>query len=123
MTVEKSAYLYQRKGSNMAQYRKKPVIIDAFKYQYQFAPDITQEYPQWAIDAVLNGTIVETDVQDYVPYATGAIGGTGTHYLSIVTLEGTMKADEGDWVIKGVKGEIYPCKPDIFEMTYEKVED
>lgn len=39
------------------------------------------------------------------------------------TLEGDMVADKGDWIIKGVKGEIYPCKPDIFEMTYDKVEN
>lgn len=39
----------------------------------------------------------------------------------IKTLEGTMHADNGDYIIKGVKGEIYPCKPDIFEATYEKV--
>ena len=41
--------------------------------------------------------------------------------MEIETLEGTMKADKGDWIIKGVKGELYPCKPDVFEMTYEKV--
>ena len=40
--------------------------------------------------------------------------------IYIETLEGTMKADKGDWIIKGVKGEIYPCKPDVFKMTYEK---
>lgn len=40
----------------------------------------------------------------------------------IETLEGVMKADKGDWIIKGVKGELYPCKSDVFEMTYEKVE-
>ena len=40
----------------------------------------------------------------------------------IETLEGVMKADKGDWIIKGVKGELYPCKPDVFEITYEKVE-
>ena len=39
----------------------------------------------------------------------------------IETLEGTMKANKGDWIIKGVKGELYPCKPDVFEMTYKKV--
>jgi hypothetical protein len=39
----------------------------------------------------------------------------------IHTLEGTMAADPGDWIIKGVKGEFYPCKPDIFEATYEEV--
>ncbi len=42
--------------------------------------------------------------------------------IEIVTLEGTMKANKGDWVITGIKGEQYPCKPDIFEATYEKVE-
>ena len=39
--------------------------------------------------------------------------------LYITTLEGVMKASKGDWVIKGIKGELYPCKPDIFEATYE----
>jgi hypothetical protein len=40
----------------------------------------------------------------------------------IDTLEGTMKVNNGDWVIKGIQGEYYPCKPDIFEATYETVE-
>jgi hypothetical protein len=40
-------------------------------------------------------------------------------WINIKTLEGTMRADIGDWIIKGVKGELYPCKPDIFEATYE----
>jgi hypothetical protein len=39
----------------------------------------------------------------------------------IETLEGNMTADKGDYIIKGIKGEFYPCKPDIFELTYEKV--
>jgi len=43
--------------------------------------------------------------------------------LDIPTLEGLMHAEENDWIIKGIKGEFYPCKPDIFEATYEKVED
>lgn len=42
--------------------------------------------------------------------------------MEIETLEGVMKANKGDWIIRGVKGELYPCKSDIFEMTYEKVE-
>ena len=41
----------------------------------------------------------------------------------IETLEGTMRADPGDWIITGVNGEKYPCKPDIFEKTYERVEE
>lgn len=43
--------------------------------------------------------------------------------LIIQTLEGNMKADPGDWIITGVHGEKYPCKPDIFEKTYEPIED
>ena len=43
--------------------------------------------------------------------------------LDIPTLEGIMHADIGDWIITGVKGEQYPCKPDIFEKTYERVEE
>ena len=42
--------------------------------------------------------------------------------IEIETLEGIMKANTGDWIIRGVKGEVYPCKPDVFEMTYEKEE-
>jgi len=42
-------------------------------------------------------------------------------YLTIETLEGNHKATEGDWIIKGVAGEFYPCKPDIFQATYEPV--
>ena len=44
-----------------------------------------------------------------------------TAYATIDTLEGKMRADLGDWIIKGVKGELYPCKPDIFTETYEPV--
>jgi hypothetical protein len=43
------------------------------------------------------------------------------HTISIITLEGTMDASVGDWIIRGVKGEFYPCKPDIFDATYEAV--
>lgn len=43
--------------------------------------------------------------------------------LEIETLEGTMKANKGDWIIRGVKGELYPCKPDVFDMTYEELEE
>jgi hypothetical protein len=44
-------------------------------------------------------------------------------WLEITTLEGVMRADEGDWIIQGVQGEFYPCKPDIFAATYELAED
>lgn len=43
--------------------------------------------------------------------------------MYIETSEGTMKANKGDWIIRGVKGELYPCKPDVFDLTYEKVDE
>ncbi len=81
----------------MNQYRKKPVVIEAMQYNGNAADIIT-----WA--------------QQNHQTITGGFG-----ELQILTLEGTMTAITGDWIIKGVKGEFYPCKPDIFEATYEAV--
>lgn len=78
-------------------YRKKPVVVRAWKWTgdvYQFAAE----------GAPIPGPFI-------VEGATGQ--------LLIDTLEGTMTADIGDWVIQGIKGEFYPCKPDIFAATYE----
>lgn len=83
-------------------YRKKPVVIEAFCWTG--GPDQTED-PIWAIEAVERGEIT---------FEPGAI--------LIDTLEGVMRGAVGDWIIKGVKGEIYPCKPDIFTATYEPVE-
>ncbi len=91
----------------MGLYRKKPVVIEAF--QWTGGPD--QEYPEWAIEALNPGKIF---------FASGA---TEERKLMIKTLEGEMAADLGDYIIKGVKNELYPCKPDIFELTYEKVNE
>lgn len=85
-------------------YRKKPVIIEAFRYHYE-------NEPGWFKEALRNGT---------VKFGAGDPLGV---VLDIETLEGTMKCLPGDYVIRGIKGEIYPCKSDIFEATYEKVED
>lgn len=82
----------------MAQYRKRPVVIEAIKLK--FSTDSQDEIIQWS-----NNTTQK-----------GLDGG-----LKIPTLEGIMIANTGDYIIKGVKGEFYPCKPDIFEMTYELV--
>lgn len=59
-----------------------------------------------------------------VNWSRGAVSGWFDHayFLAVETLEGTISAREGDWIIEGVKGEFYPCKPDIFEATYERVE-
>jgi len=85
-------------------YRKKPVVIEAFR--------LGDEWPDWWADKISTNEITtEYDGSS-----------RGFNYALIKTLEGTMRAERGDWIIKGVKGEIYPCKPDIFEQTYEAAE-
>jgi hypothetical protein len=82
----------------MPKYRKKPVVIEAV---------------QW------DGTNYD-EIGDWMGLnATCEINGA----FVIPTLEGDHLARVGDWIIKGVAGEFYPCKPDIFERTYEKVEE
>ena len=92
----------------MAQYRKKPVVIEAFKYGIDPRPD-------WFNDKVTSNeiiTYVGTDIRDSSEY-----------YCKIKTLEGIMIGGCGDYIIQGVQGEIYPCKADIFELTYEIVKN
>lgn len=91
----------------MKQYRKKPVVIEAIQYTGHNDWDITQ----WAGKQIIPSPVLEPT--DYNP--TGA-------YLQIHTLEGVMTAIVGDYIIKGFKGEFYPCKPDIFEATYEPIQ-
>lgn len=88
----------------MAKFRKKPVVIEAFKWT---GDEHQTEDPVWACDAIRLGVIYFIDI------------GTPRCSLHIKTLEGTMAAQAGDWIIQGVKGEIYPCKPDIFTATYD----
>ena len=86
----------------MPKFIKKPVVISA---QLNVSVDgNTASYEKWFIEALTTGKI------------TAAADGS----LAIKTLEGTMTAAVGDWVIQGIKGELYPCKPDIFEATYER---
>jgi hypothetical protein len=90
----------------MAKFRKKPVVIEAVQYVERFA------WPDWFADAVTANKIIT--------HGTGKWA-EGECYAEIVTLEGIMKANKGDWIIKGGAGEYYPCKPDIFAATYEPV--
>lgn len=88
-------------------YRKKPVVIDAFELG-------TDSMPDWFMDAVTENRIILHGT------SRGFYNGNDTN-ADIKTLEGLMHADYGDYIIRGVKGEIYPCKPDIFRATYEPV--
>ncbi|CCL21050.1 TPA: hypothetical protein ACHTFF_003247 [Clostridioides difficile] len=87
----------------MAKFKKKAVEVEAFKLGYDVEP-------KWFIenDRVCN-FMQEKCINGHIS-------------CDLKTLEGTMRANKGDYIIQGVKGEIYPCKADIFEMTYEKVE-
>jgi hypothetical protein len=89
-------------------FRKKPVVIEAV----QIRKGMLISAPDWLFKAV-NQSILDlhnvASISDGVPWA------------EIQTLEGQMFGREGDWIIRGVKGELYPCKPDIFEATYEAV--
>jgi hypothetical protein len=90
----------------MPRYRKKPVIVEAVQFKRDWkAAGMT--FPRWLIDAIAAG-VVELD----------ELGGG-----KINTLEGAMNIAHEDYIIKGVKGEIYPCKPDIFDATYEPTTD
>lgn len=97
----------------MPRFRKKPVEIEAIQYagigdedgQVVFAT----EPPDWLIDAI------DKKVGEVGKF--GVFGGVAL----IKTLEGDHTASPGDWIIRGVKGELYPCKPDIFAATYDPV--
>lgn len=77
-------------------YRKKPVVIEAMQNVFGRAETISTWMKSNGISPTFDGLT-----------------------YTIQTLEGSMRADRGDWIIKGVKGEFYPCKPDIFAATYE----
>ncbi len=92
-------------------YRKKPVEIEAFELTTSFL-----NFPEWANEALTGKVIISVNMgKFYNPQAES--------FILIKTLEGLMKASLGDFIIKGVTGEIYSCKPDIFRMTYEEVID
>jgi len=91
----------------MSKYKKKPVVVEAFQFYVEPMPD-------WFMDKVSSNEIVLKNCNHdkcSVNYA----------YCEIKTLEGTMVANAGDYIIKGVEGEIYPCKTDIFNRTYERI--
>jgi hypothetical protein len=103
-------------------FRKKPVVIEARRLT-----GITAEMHDvylW-IEANTLGSFEPSDViEGRKPYpASGVSIDPRDGRLIISTLEGLHWADLGDWIIKGVQGEFYPCKSDIFEATYERVAD
>ena len=88
-------------------FRKKPVVIEAMR--------LTEDNPKDVCDWAHHYLVSEEQQ--------ASIGYLDDGRVVIHTLEGDMLADTGDWIIRGVQGEFYPCKPDIFEATYEAVPD
>ena len=89
-----------------AKFRKKPVVVEAIRWTGRNTDEVlafgnSGPNPKWGHDYRVDPTRLQ---------------------VHILTLEGTMVASVGDWIIKGVNGEFYPCKPDIFDKTYEPAE-
>jgi hypothetical protein len=98
----------------MSKFRKKPIIIEAF--QMTLHRRLTnEEWPDW-----LHRAWQKPRREAGALYPT--ISGTDDGPLSLWTLEGELNVSWHDWIIQGIKGELYPCKPDIFAATYESVE-
>lgn len=105
----------------MSRFRKKPVEIEAVRFDGMAQVDDTPEMmfdgsfeqPDWLSEA--------TAKREGEPGSVYPSGYGPNESLFIETLEGTHRADVGDYIIRGVKGELYPCKPDIFAMTYDPV--
>jgi hypothetical protein len=89
----------------MPMFRKKPVVIEAI--QSLGTPESNREIIDWT-----RGSKTPASMDDHPEMG---------NLLSISTLEGAHWVTPGDWIIKGIQGEFYPCKPDIFEATYEPV--
>ena len=91
-------------------YKKKPVIIEAIQWNEN------------NLEEVMKFIGSEFEYNENTEYATNKfVYFRYTKRLLLHTLEGTMEVSKNDYIIKGIQGEFYPCKPDIFELTYEKV--
>ena len=99
----------------MPKYKKRPVVVEAFQMTEARRGD-NIDWPEW-LHRAWNGIIGEAGTVSSVDYPNA----DGTDELTIVTLEGMHRVTFGDFIIQGVQGELYPCKPDIFEATYEEV--
>ena len=105
----------------MAKYRKKPVVIEALQLVAAdwggTVGNITHEplFGEAPPTAWFVRAVADRKIEIIYPRGSDFVE------LDIHTLEGTMRATPGDWIIQGVKGEFYPCKPDVFAETYEPV--
>lgn len=89
----------------MNKFRKKPIQVEAMRFPHPLQVPMMLEFDEW-ISGIPHGTECKYRGDK----------------LIIPTLEGDMVANTGDWIIRGVENELYPCKPDIFQKTYESVD-
>jgi hypothetical protein len=109
LAVADEDFLRGRRPAVADKYRKRPVVIEAMRFgAYTEALPFGDLY-WWLYDGGCSFRLEQVD--------------PGPAFMLIYTLEGWMRADIGDWIIRGVKGEHYPCKPDVFAMTYEPAEE
>ena len=97
---------YSNSLGTYGKFRKKPVVIDAWKLPEDGNAALLGDLGRLVAKMTRDGYLI-----------------TAPEGILIHTLEGDLLASPGDWIIKGVQGEYYPCKPEIFEATYERVED
>lgn len=104
------------------QFRKKPVVIEAMQFDGTWGSAL--RVMRWGSGAYFVADGYEHDLRSAgeLGGSTGNVLNEAMAFLVIPTLEGDHRADRGDWIIRGVQGEFYPCKPDIFAATYEAVE-
>lgn len=96
----------------MNKYRKKPIVIEAIQLQNNY--NSIKKCVEFTGQHVSESYMSKIKFEEYVEIVKN-------NGMKIQTLEGEMTASINDYIIKGVKGEFYPCKPDIFEQTYEKI--
>lgn len=89
----------------MGKFVKKPIVIEAIQMTTEMRQNLGP-FPDWALEAL---TASRTEKI------------SNSERIFIETPEGVMEVKDGDWIIRGIKGEVYPCKPDIFEATYNPV--
>lgn len=105
----------------MPKYRKRSIEVEAFRLGHQ-------PFPEWFSDALCASACPDAsvsvggDVVRSIAWEPGPPKATKVTIVTISTLEGDMVAHHGDWIIRGVSGELYPCKNDIFKATYEEVD-
>ena len=113
-SIRQTASLQENSVSEL--WRKKPIMIEAWHFMGESIDAPEWINPTWWFEEIVPITTVGRSTASHFARSNRR----GSPFLLIPTGEGAMRANLGDWIIKGIKGEVYPCKPDIFEANYER---